>query len=145
MSGQLRALKNRIRGVESTRKITKAMEMVAAAKLKRFQKLREQTTPYAQALKGILNRLLGTDIPPEHPLLEMREEKEVALLVITSDTGLCGSYNQNLIEEAKKFVRSRSKTPLLVGVGKSGVHAQSRAGYTLFQDFTDAKAIPSEC
>jgi F-type H+-transporting ATPase subunit gamma len=144
MSGQLRALKNRIRGVESTQKITKAMEMVAAAKLKRFQKLREQTTPYAQTLEGVLNRLLSTDIPLQHPLLEVREEKEVALLVITSDTGLCGSYNQTLIEETKKFIKSRSKTPFLVGVGKSGVNAIARAGYPWFQDFADTKAVPFE-
>ena len=144
MSGQLRALKNRIRGVENTEKITKAMEMVAAAKLKRFQKLREQTTPYIQALEGVLNRLLGTDVSLEHSLLETREEKSVALLVITSDTGLCGSYNQNLIEEAKKFLAGRSKTPFLVGVGKSGVNALSRAGYAWYQDFADARAIPFE-
>jgi len=120
------------------------MEMVAAAKLKRFQKLREQTTPYVQALEGILNRLLVTDIPLHHPLLEEREEKEAALLVITSDTGLCGSHNQNLIEEAKKFLKSRSKTPFLVGVGKNGVNAFLRAGYTWFQDFADTKTIQFE-
>ncbi|MFA5160581.1 MAG: ATP synthase F1 subunit gamma [Candidatus Omnitrophota bacterium] len=144
MSGQLRALKNRIRGVESTQKITRAMEMVAAAKLKRFQKLREQTTPYAQALEGILDRLLATDIPVQHPLLETREEKKTALLVITSDTGLCGSYNQALIEEAKKFLRESSTTPLLIGIGKNGVNALSRAGHTWHQVFTDTKTAQFE-
>jgi F-type H+-transporting ATPase subunit gamma len=144
MSGQLKALKNRIRGVENTQKITKAMEMVAAAKLKRFQKLREQTAPYVQALEGVLNRLLGTDIPLQHPLLEAREEKETALLVITSDTGLCGSYNQGLIEEAKKFLRSRTQEPLLIGIGKNGVNALSRAGYPWHQSFTDTKTAQLE-
>ncbi|MFH1208661.1 MAG: ATP synthase F1 subunit gamma [Candidatus Omnitrophota bacterium] len=144
MSGELRALKNRIRGVENIQKITKAMEMVAAAKLKRFQKLHEQTTPYVRTLEGVLNRLLATDVPLQHPLLETREEKKMALLVITSDTGLCGSYNQNLIEEAKKFLKSRSGTPLLVGIGKHGVNALSRAGFKWFQDFADTKAFPFE-
>ena len=144
MSGQLRVLKNRIRGVENTQKITKAMEMVAASKLKRFQKLRDQTTPYVQALEGVLNRLLGIDIPLQHPLLETREEKEVALLVITSDTGLCGSYNHALIEEAGKFLKSRPQTPLLIGVGKNGVHALSRAGHTWHQAFTDTKTAQLE-
>lgn len=120
------------------------MEMVAAAKLKRFQKLREQTTPYVRALEGILNRLLATGLPLRHPLLETREEREAALLVITSDTGLCGSYNQNLVEEAKRFIQNRSKPPLLIGVGKSGVNALARGGYTWFQDFADTKAIPFE-
>lgn len=144
MSGQLRALKNRIRGVENTQKITRAMEMVAAAKLKRYQKLREQAAPYVQAVEGVLKRLLDTDIPLQHPLLEAREEKEVALLVITSDTGLCGSHNQNIVEEAKKFLKSRSKEPFLIGVGKNGVNAFSRAGYTWFQDFADTKSIRFE-
>lgn len=144
MSGQLRALKNRIRGVENTQKITKAMEMVAAAKLKRFQRLREQTTPYVRTLEGVLNRLLATDIPPQHPLLETREEKNIALLVITSDTGLCGSYNQALIEEAKRFLRSRSTAPLLIGVGKNGVNALSRAGHTWHQSFKDTKTAELE-
>ena len=144
MSGQLRALKNRIRGVENTQKITKAMEMVAAAKLKRFQRLSEQSTPYVRALEGILNRLLVTDIPLQHPLLETREEKDVALLVITSDTGLCGSYNQALIEEAKRFLGKSPKTPLLIGVGKHGVNALSRAGHQWQQAFTDTKTAQLE-
>jgi F-type H+-transporting ATPase subunit gamma len=144
MSGQLRALKSRIRGVENTQKITRAMQMVAAAKLKRYQKMREQAAPYALALEGILKRLLQTDVPLEHPLLEKREEKEAALLVITSDTGLCGSYNQNLVEEAKKFLKARDPKPLLIGVGKSGVNALSRTGYPWHQTFTDIKSSQLE-
>jgi F-type H+-transporting ATPase subunit gamma len=144
MSGQLRALKNRIRGVESTQKITKAMEMVAAAKLKRFQRMREQTTPYVQALEGVLNRLLATDIPLQHPLLETRAEKETALLVVTSDTGLCGSFNHGLVEEAKKFLKARSKVPRLIGIGKNGINALSRAGYTWDQTFKDIKTSQIE-
>jgi F-type H+-transporting ATPase subunit gamma len=144
MSGQLRALKNRIRGVENTQKITRAMEMVAASKLKRFQKLREQTAPYTQALEGILKRLLATGIPLRHPLLEEREEKKTALLVITSDTGLCGSYNHNLIGEAKKFLASAPQAPLLIGVGKNGVNALSRAGHAWHGAFTDTKVSQFE-
>ena len=133
------------------------MEMVAASKLTRFQKLRAHTTPYVEALEGVLNRLLaaqdsgraspilrrGAEIP-QHPLLETREEKETALLVITSDTGLCGSYNHSLVGEAKKFLQSKSRPPVLIGVGKNGVNALSRAGYTWFQDFADTKAVPFE-
>ena len=118
--------------------------MVAAAKLKRFQKLREQSTPYVQALEDILNRLLDTDIPLQHPLLETREEKNIALLMITSDTGLCGSYNQALIEEAKRFLGKSPKTPLLIGVGKHGVNALSRAGHVWHQTFTDTKTSQVE-
>ena len=144
MSGQLRTLKNRIRGVESTQKITRAMEMVAASKLKRFQRLRDEATPYVQALEGVLNRLLGSDIPPQHPLLESREEKKTALLVITSDTGLCGSYNHGLISAAQKFLAGSSAAPLLIGVGKTGVNALARAGHTCHRAFTDTKTSQLE-
>ena len=144
MSGQLRALKNRIRGVESTKKITKAMEMVSAAKLKRYQKLGEQTAPYVQALEGILKRLLSTDMPLAHPLLEERPEKKTALLVFTSDTGLCGSYNQGLIEEAKKILKASATPPLLIGIGKNGVKALSRAGHSFHQTFVDTKTSQFE-
>jgi F-type H+-transporting ATPase subunit gamma len=144
MSGQLRALKNRIRGVENTQKITRAMEMVAASKLKRFQKLREQTTPYIEALEGVLTRLLRTDIPLQHPLLETREEKETALLVITSDTGLCGSYNHSLVSEAKKFLLASPKTPVMIGVGKNGVNALAREGCSWHRSFTDTKTSELE-
>lgn len=113
--------------------------MVAAAKLKRFQKLHEQSTPYVLSLNGILDRLLATDIPLQHPLLEPREEHRTALLVITSDTGLCGSYNNGLIEEAKKFLAGKMPGPLLIGVGKHGVNALSRAGHAWHQTFTDTK------
>ncbi len=144
MSGQLRALKNRIRGVENTQKITKAMEMVAASKLKRFQRLREQTAPYVASIEGVLNRLLQTDVPLQHPLLEIREEKETALLVITSDTGLCGSYNQSLVAEARRFLRPDYITPLLIGVGKNGINALSRTGLVWYKTFADTKTAQIE-
>lgn len=144
MSGQLRTLKNRIRGVENTQKITRAMEMVAASKLKRFQRLRDEAVPYVQALEGVLNRLLGADIPPRHPLLQAQEEKKTALLLITSDTGLCGSYNYGLISAAQKFLAGYSKAPLLIGIGKTGVHALARAGYTWHRSFTDTKTSQLE-
>lgn len=139
MSGQLKAIKNRIRGVENTKKITRAMEMVAASKLKRFLFLKQQATPYEQALEGILKRLLSTDVPLTHPLLEKREEKQAALFLITSDTGLCGSYNQQLVDETKKFLAPRTKRPLLIGLGKNGINALSRAGYSWHTTFTDIK------
>ncbi len=120
------------------------MEMVAASKLKRFQKLREQSTPYVRAIEGVLNRLLQTDIPLQHPLLEKRAEKETALLVFTSDTGLCGSYNQSLVEEARKFLRPDYRTPLLIGIGKSGVNALTREGHTWHRRFTDTKTAEIE-
>ena len=91
MSGQLRTLKNRIRSVESTKKITRAMEMVAAAKLHRFQDMMLKARPFTKGIENLLKRLAQDQPLAAHPFLETREEKRVALLLITSDTGLCGS------------------------------------------------------
>ena len=137
-------IRNKIKSVENTRKITKAMEMVAASKLKRFQRLREQTAPYFKSIEGVLGRLLQTDVPLQHPLLEQRKEKETALLVFTSDTGLCGSYNQSLVERARKFLRPDYKTPLLIGIGKNGVNALSRTGHVWHRTFVDTKTAQVE-
>lgn len=139
MSGQLRALKTRIKSVENTQKITRAMEMVATANLKRYQTWMLQSVPYVTALEGILTRLLRTDIAFQHPLLETREEKEIALVLVTSDTGLCGSYNHDLIETAKKFLRERTRPPLLIGLGKNGVNGLTRIGGAWHATFKDAK------
>ena len=116
------------------------MEMVSAAKLKRFQILLAQTTPYAETLTGLLNRLLSAGGNFQHPLLEEREEREAALLVITSDTGLCGSYNMDVIQGARQFIKAKEKPVVLVGYGKNGVSALSRIGYKWFRAFTDIKA-----
>ena len=137
-------IRGKIKSVENTKKITKAMEMVAAAKLKRFQSLKQQAAPYQEALEGILDRLLKTDVPLTHPLLEQRREKASALLCITSDTGLCGSYNHSLVAAAKKFLGSRTDKPLLIGFGKNGVNALSRSGHAWHTTFKDIKASQLE-
>lgn len=139
MSGQLRTLKNRIRSIESTRKITRAMEMVSAAKLKRFQTLLTQTVPYTATITAMIDRLLATGSAFHHPLLTARPEKEAALLVITSDSGLCGSYNNDIIQEARRFLKTKERPPVLVGFGKNGVSALARLGYKWAQTFTDTK------
>lgn len=118
------------------------MELVSAAKLKRFQKLQEQAAPYEKNLDEILRRLLRSGEPLWHPMLEVREEKKAALFVVTSDTGLCGSYNHDILEEAKRFLHNRPSSPLLVGIGKNGVNDLSRAGFSWLQTFTDIKTFP---
>lgn len=140
MSGQLRSLKKRIRSIESTKKITRAMEMVSAAKLKRFQALLKQASPYAEALTALIGRLIGAGATLHHPLLAEREEKSAALLVITSDAGLCGSYNTDLIHETRRFIKSKEMPPLLVGFGKNGVSSLSRFGCEWEKAFVDTKA-----
>jgi len=150
MSGQLRELKNRIRSVENTKKITRAMEMVAAAKLRRFQSFMVNAKPYTEGMERLVKRLQGQAAGGDerssgklgHPFFEKREEKQIALVLITSDTGLCGSYNIDLVSRARTFLESRTEeaAPILLGVGKSGIIALERQGLRFEQKFTDLRA-----
>jgi F-type H+-transporting ATPase subunit gamma len=96
----LRDIRRRIGGVKSTQKITKAMKMVAAAKLRRAQDAMIAARPYARKMKEILQHLASTLEIGTHPLLTVRPVDRVALIVITSDRGLCGAFNSNLIKAA---------------------------------------------
>lgn len=139
MSGKLRELKNRIRSVENTKKITRAMEMVAAAKLRRFQDLMVKTRPYTDGLENLLKRL-HQDLPEKsHPFFEEREEKRRAYVVFTSDTGLCGSYNNDLVSMAHRQIRENNDSNILIGVGKSGITALKRTGRKFEAEFTDLR------
>lgn len=143
MSGQLRALRNRIRSVENTKKITRAMEMVAAAKLRRFQDMMVKARPYTEGLENLLKRLASseTGLSQTHPFIQVREEKKIAVIVMTSDTGLCGSYNNDLVELVKKFLKEKkSLNPSVIGVGKNGFSSLKRFGIDFLETYTDIRA-----
>jgi F-type H+-transporting ATPase subunit gamma len=139
MSGQLRTLRNRIRSVENTKKITRAMEMVAAAKLRRFQDMMNKSRAYTNALEALLRKLSGAEFGDIHPFIKPREEKKTALVLISSDAGLCGSYNNDLMAMAGKFIREQKNTPVFIAVGKSGV-ANFKKTLSCRNTFTDIRA-----
>ena len=116
------------------------MEMVAAAKLRRFQDMMSRSRPFTDGLEKLLRRLNRPEFAGLHPFIEKREEKKTALVLITSDTGLCGSYNNDLINMALQFMRKQKEQPLLMGVGKSGITAFKNAGFSCHADFTDLRA-----
>ncbi len=140
MSGQLRTLRNRIRSVENTKKITRAMEMVAAAKLRRFQDMMNKSRAFTQGLETLLKRVSGSETENPHPFIMPREEKKIALVLMASDTGLCGSYNNDLAHMAQRFIRASKVKPVLIGVGKSGITALKNSGLTCRNTFTDIRA-----
>jgi len=116
----LREVKKRIRSVQSTRRITKAMEMVAAAKLRKAQQRVEQAKPYAQKLDEMLGHLAaGSTGEIAHPYFEERPIRKRTLVVIVSDRGLCGSFNSNLLRKAQKWIGDNQDAELeIVAVGK---------------------------
>lgn len=101
----LRDIKRRIVGVKSTQQITKAMKMVAAARLRRAQENIINARPYAKKIGGVLSHLMSIEKNIVHPLLTEREVKNVALIVITFDRGLCGSFNTNIIRQAEDMLK----------------------------------------
>ena len=107
-----RQLKSRIRSVKSTKQITKAMQMVAASKMRRAQEATKATTPYTNAAREILAHLASLGATNGHPLFEARQVKKRLLIVLASDRGLAGAYNTNV---AKAYIRE------LIADDKSGV------------------------
>ncbi|MFN0243712.1 MAG: ATP synthase F1 subunit gamma [Planctomycetota bacterium] len=104
----IRDLRNRIKSVGNIRQITRAMEMVASTKLRRFQERAVASRPYAQEIAGLVGRLaalLGDDVG-DRPLFKQGEGSKTAVLLITSDRGLCGAYNSALLKELELWLRA---------------------------------------
>src|SRR4029453_12261883 len=115
----LRDIKRRIRSVESTQKITKAMKLVAAAKLRRAQERVLGARPYAQKMVELLGSLVGLAGDDGHPLLARRTGGRKRLVVITADKGLCGAFNSNVLRASLSFIRETGPVDLtLVVVGR---------------------------
>ncbi len=100
----LRDIKRRIKAVESTSKITKAMKMVSAAKFRKAQQRMLEMRPYADRMNGILSSLAGSAEGETHPLLTVRPRKNIEVIVMTSDRGLCGAFNTNIMKAATRHV-----------------------------------------
>ena len=116
----LRDIRRRIRSVRSTAQITKTMEMVSAAKLRRAQTALESARPYDRELRKVLANLASASGDTLHPVFVRREVKRRALIVITSDRGLSGAFNVNLIKTSEGRVRDGGAPVTLVTLGRKG-------------------------
>jgi F-type H+-transporting ATPase subunit gamma len=117
----LQHIRRKITSVKSTQKITKAMKMVAAAKLKRAQERILSARPYAQRMDAVLKDLSQRVYRNLYPLLAKREGPRIELVVITADRGLCGAFNANILRAAQNFIReqaARGKTVSLTLIGR---------------------------
>ncbi len=125
MGAQLRVVRRRIKSVQSTRKITRAMELIASSRILRAQQRVESSRPYAVQLTAAMEDVARQTSSMVHPLLEERETiTKVGVLVVTSDRGLAGSYNSNVLKIAEEIligVRRRGVEPVVYVVGKKGV------------------------
>jgi len=100
----LRDIRRRIKGVQNTEQITKAMKMVAAAKLRRAQDNVVSARPYARKISGLVSHLLTDELSSANPFFETRTVKKALVVVLTSDKGLCGAFNTNILKEAVRLI-----------------------------------------
>lgn len=129
----LKEVKNRIISVKSTRQITSAMKMVASAKLHKAQGRIENMLPYQHTLNGILTNFLGADISVESPYTEVRTVTRVGIVVLSSNSSLCGAYNSNVVkmlEHTLEEYKSLGKENILIyPIGKKVEEAVKKHGY----------------
>src|SRR5262245_2582038 len=134
----LRDIRRRIRSVESTQKITRAMKLVAAAKLRRAQERILAARPYASKMAELLGHLVASAESSDgavHPLLEQREGPRRLIVIITADKGLAGAFNANIIRRSLEFIRESNTTALaLVVVGRKARDFYRRRPYTIKRD-----------
>jgi len=114
-------IRRRIRSIKSTQKITRAMKMVAAARLRRAQDSIFNARPYANQMMALLESVAARTEQREHPLLAVRPVEKVLLVLITADRGLCGSFNTNLINAARTYLEGQgNKEVSMIAVGRKG-------------------------
>jgi F-type H+-transporting ATPase subunit gamma len=144
----IRQLKRRIQSVKNTAKITNALQLVAASKMRRAQDRAGQAKPYAEKLRAVLAGLAtqsqGEGDEVLHPLLENRPVRNIAVLHITPDRGLCGGLNSNINRSGGTFVAMQHEPVQVVAVGKKGRDFFTRAHVHLAAEFTDLGDYPTQ-
>lgn len=142
----LRDIKIRIKSVHSTKKITKAMEMIAASKMKRAQMAALKGRPYINKLEEVIGDLVTFSDPAlSHPFLKKRDKvKNVGYIFMTSNRGLCGGFNSNIIRRMLEILREKNETQeIVLTVGKKGRQAMERVGKAVLADFETMSDKPS--
>jgi F-type H+-transporting ATPase subunit gamma len=141
MPGQLRTIKRRIRSIESTAKITRAMELVAASKMRRAQQNALAGRPYAEKMRFVLADLAETlpliDSEARHPLLRQTDDpKNIGIIFITPDRGLAGGLPSSLSRRTAQFIVETGKPARSVAVGRKGRDFLRRTGQTVIAEFS---------
>jgi F-type H+-transporting ATPase subunit gamma len=144
MAGQLKEVRNRIKSVQSTQQITKAMKMVSAAKLRRAQDAIIQMRPYARKLQEMLSNIVSnTQVEGSNALAAERPVEKVLLIAITSDRGLAGAYNANVIKLTKATIKEKYSTQFAKGnvtiwsIGKKGYEHFAKNNFKVTDTYKD--------
>lgn len=130
-------IKNRIKSIQSTRQITKAMEIVSTTKFKKFSKLVAESRPYEDSMKKILANLASGIKNEKHPLFDGRETvKSIAIIVITADRGLCGSFSSATLKELEKIRKANlDKKITIIALGRKGKDYSTKRKYDIENSF----------
>jgi F-type H+-transporting ATPase subunit gamma len=141
MSGQLKEVRLRIKSVQSTQQITKAMKMVSAAKLRRAQDAITQMRPYAEKLQEMLSNIIGNSSDVGADLSVQRPIQKVLLIAVSSDRGLCGGFNANIVKKIKTTIEEKyseqaaNGNVVVMPLGKKVWEAAGRAGMPMLENF----------
>ncbi len=146
MIQSLRQVKSRIKSIQNTHKLTRAMEMISLAKMRSFQKVLPVYKRFFSKLEGMIYDLSASFEISPHPFLRRPDKcKKAALCIITSDTGLCGVYNHNILVAAEDFLlKNNSLKVSMIAIGKKGFVYFKRNGYDVREVYTDLHGRYSE-
>ncbi|SCW58187.1 F-type H+-transporting ATPase subunit gamma [Paenibacillus tianmuensis] len=146
MAKGMREIKRAIRSKQNMKQITKAMEMVSASKLRRAQIAAESARPYADKLKEVVGSIAAGTKGVKHPMLETREVKKTGYLVITSDRGLAGGYNANVLRKVMAEIREKHNSPAeysIFVIGRKGRDFFKKLNVPLLEEVTGLSDSPT--
>ncbi len=135
-----RDIRRKIQGIKNTRRITNAMKVVSAAKLRRAQELLYASRPYSDKLYELVRDLAGHVDRETHPLLEEREERRLDLILITADRGLAGAFNSNIIRDAERFILQKTekgREVSLLLIGRKGYQYFAKRDYRIVKGYDE--------
>lgn len=141
-----REIKRRIKSVQSTKKITKAMKLVAAAKFRRAQDRAIESRPYTDKMSEVISAIVKKTNNIAHPLMEVRDVKKVGYLVITSDQGLAGGYNSNLLRKLVSTIKERHNSTdeyVIFAIGSKGRDFLKRSDYPIIGEVIGLSDAPT--
>ncbi len=135
-----RDIRRKIQGIKNTRRITNAMKVVSAAKLRRAQELLYSSRPYSDKLYELVRDLAGHVDRESHPLLQEREERTIDVILVTADRGLAGAFNSNIIRETERFIARKADKGIksnLILIGRKGYQYFARRDYSIVKGYDE--------